>query len=259
MKSTLVGALVMLACSEYATVARADVLTAVFSDPVFSGNLLNDPSPGDLTFMNDSATAVYSIENSGSTLQWGSGPDLNIPADEQFSQLTFTGIPVTLMPGVQKIGTISYLNGTSETGTSIFGATISFYDGLVWLGSDQVILSATVNQSSGTGLSTAQLQADADYINICGNSSSICSSSLESYEDSETGTLTPIVADLYADLDFDLTNVVVPPSQAAFGTVGTLPALGEVPEPPAIVLSLTMLGVCVGLVRRGTRRGSVRS
>jgi hypothetical protein len=264
MKKNLVGGLralplvVVLACSEGATIARADILTAVFSDPVLSGNVVNDPAAGDVTFTDNSATATYSIINSGSTLQWGTGPDLNIPAGEQFSQLSFAGTPVTLGPGVQQIGTISYLNGTSDLGSVIFGATISFFDGDTLLGTDNVIVSTTENQFSGTGLTGAQLQTDADYINICGNSSNICSSSLESYEDSETGTLTPVVANLFADLDFDLTGIVVPADQSAFGTVGNLPPLGAVPEPSAPVLTLTAVGLCIGLARRGLRSRPVQ-
>ena len=48
-----------------------------------------------------------------------------------------------------QLGTITYTNGTSSLDTLIFGATLTFsLDGIV-LGSDEVIITTTSNQSSG--------------------------------------------------------------------------------------------------------------
>src|ERR1700687_3387764 len=75
------------------TTAQADTVIGEFSNPVLFGNVANDPGIGDLTFMDNTGTAVYSIENSGSpnnTIRWGANPSqstltffggLNIPAD----------------------------------------------------------------------------------------------------------------------------------------------------------------------------------
>jgi hypothetical protein len=258
-KKHFVGLLVLtlLAWFGGATTAHADVLgatvSATFTDPVLVGNVANDPAPGELTFVDNSTTATYSGVGTNS-ISWGTGPDLGIPAGEQFSQLTFMGASnINLSSSTpQTIGTISYLNGTSDLDSLIFGVTINFYaaNGSTYLGSDNVIITTTENQYSGTGLTPQQLQTDADYINICGNSSNICGESLESYEDSETGQLSPVVANLQADLDFNLTGITVQNSSSNLGTVGNLPALAQVPEPSALVLTLTALGGCVGLFRR---------
>lgn len=238
-----------------ATTAQADVfapVTATFTDPVLIGVLVNDPASGDDTFSDDSATAVYSGVGTNS-LSWGTAPDLGIPAAEQFSQLTFTGNPAVNLSSStsQQIGTMSFLNGTSDTGTVIFGATITFYANANMLGSDSLIITTTQNQYSGTGLTTAQLQTDADWINICGFSSDICNLALASYEDSETGMLSPVVAKLTAKLDFELTDIAVTADTSNLGTVATLPALGEVPEPSSLTLTFTLLGGCgLGLMRR---------
>jgi hypothetical protein len=162
-------------------IARADIITATFTDPVLFGNDANNPSVGKLTFTDNTGTAVLAGIGTNS-LSWGSGPDLGIPAAEQFSQLTFTGNsgidPTSSIP--QTIGTISFLNGTSDLDSLIFGATINFFDNGGFLGSDDVIITTTSNQFSGIGLTLPQLQTDADYINICGDSSNICNSALVS-------------------------------------------------------------------------------
>lgn len=149
------------------------------------------------------------------------------------------------------------MNGTSALTSLIFGATLSFYDattGGTFLGSDSVIISTTSNQYSGTGLSASQLATDADYINICGNNSSICASSLEAYEDSEggTGVTATLTGKLVGDPHIDLTGISVPPSQyATGGVVGNEPPLG-LPEPSTLGMMSMGLLLCGGLLlRRG--------
>jgi hypothetical protein len=173
-------------------------------------------------------------------LTWGIGTSPTPPAD-QFSQVTFQGNTIPANPSVPfTAGTITFLNGTSSLNSLIFGATIDFYNNSVspanFLGADQMIISTTSNQFSGLGLTLAELQIDADYINICGNSSNICGKSLESYEDSEGGT--GVVADLTATIDgIELTDLTLAPGQNpnTSGIVGALPPLG-VPEPATLAL-----------------------
>lgn len=143
--------------------AHADgvnTIVGVFSDVVDSGNILNDPAVGLKTFLDNSATAPAStfIGGGGSQLQWGTAPDLAIPASEQYSVLSFTGaqdVPDTSPTPIQ-IGTITYLNGTSDLNSIIFGAKLNFYLNSVtpanFLATDTVIVNTTSNQNSGTGL-----------------------------------------------------------------------------------------------------------
>ena len=65
---------------------------------------------------------------------------------------------------------------------------LSLYDNVVspqtYLGTDQIIITTTSNLD-------VDLAQDADYINICGNGSNICGSSIEAYENSEGGQGSP--------------------------------------------------------------------
>lgn len=245
-----------------ATISQASTITgditATFTNPVLIGNVANENGIGSVTFADNSATAVYSGIGTN-TLTWGTGLDLNEPPGEEFSQLVFTGASNVNLSGTNEfIGTISFLNGTSDIDTIIFGATINFYANGNLLGSDNVTITTTSNQNSGIQTDPTLLAEDADYINICGNSSSICDSSLESYEDSETGMLLPVVANLNADLDFDLTNIQVTANTSSLGTVGNLPPLGQVPEPSPVLLTLTILGGCgLAFARRSSAKRSL--
>jgi hypothetical protein len=107
-----------------------------------------------------------------------------------------------------QLGTITYTNGTSSLDTLIFGATLTFsLDGIV-LGSDEVIITTTSNQSSGTDLTPAEAQLDADYINICGNSSNICGTGIQAFENTEgedgAAFSTPLVSALNGTYDTDV-------------------------------------------------------
>ena len=242
---TLIGAATLIAAD-----ARAATIIGVFSGPVTAGNDLNSPVGGQTTFTDNSATAV--ITGSGtSTLTWGTNPDGAPQSTGNFSALTFSGaanLPTAATSPIP-IGTISFYNGTSATDTIIFGATLNLYYGTVspatLLGTDTVAINSTQNQYTGTNLTTAQLQTDADYINICGNSSNVCQSSIESYESTEIPNYQPFLVDLYAiyqsDPSITLTSVVADPSKPGNGLIGSEPATSipvpaSVPEPASLVL-----------------------
>jgi hypothetical protein len=183
-------------------------LTGVFSDPVYLGNILNTPAVGDKTSYDNSGTAPPYTIVSGSTLEWGTNPPTTVGTVS--SELQFTGayLPLGDITTPTQLGTITYTNGTSSLDTLIFGATLTFsLDGIV-LGSDQVIITTTSNQSSGTELTPAEAQLDADYINICGNSSNICGTGIQAFENTEgeggVAFSTPLVAALNGTYDTDV-------------------------------------------------------
>jgi hypothetical protein len=211
---SILGVVALTATTLSATNAAAVVpefqMTGAFSDPVYLGNVLNTPAVGDSTFFNNSATAPAStiISPDGSTLQWGTNPPTSVGT--VFSVLKFTGafLPLGDMATPTQLGTITYTNGTSALNSLIFGATLTFsLDGIV-LGSDQVLITTTSNQSSGTNLTPAQAQLDADYINICGNSSNICGTGIQAFENTqgENGVAfsTPLVAALNGTYNTDV-------------------------------------------------------
>jgi hypothetical protein len=220
-----------------------DQLIGVFSSPVFIGNVLNDPTPGQTVPFNNSSTAPATtiISNGGSTLTWGTAPDLTIPVSQQSSSLTFSGATVPANPTTPfQIGTLTYLNGTSDLNSLIFAATLSFYAGSVSLanlvGTDSVIINTTSNQFGGPPLSLSQLQTDADYINICGPSSTICNMSIEAFETSQggVGVTFDLLGTIVGDPQLTITGVSVASGQDPnnSGFVGTAPPLA-VPGPIA--------------------------
>jgi hypothetical protein len=253
-------ALAVLILWQGGSAAQADEIVGVFSNPIVQGNVLNDPTVGALTPLDNTGTALVGVNSanagcSGSnTLCWGSDPGSGLPLSQQYSELTFTGANVT-GPN-QTIGTINFLNGTSALNSLIFGATLTFYDattGMTNLGSDTVIITTTSNQYSGTGLTPGQLATDADYINICGNFSNICGSSLEAYEDSEggVGVTATLTGSIIGDPHLQLTGISANGQAANGGVVGNEAPMG-VPEPST--LTMMSAGLLLGaalLIRRG--------
>jgi len=263
------GVSVVIAAGEVhaAGIGIGDTLIGVFEPNSVSkqGFVLNSPSLGQVTFNDNSATAVSSIVNStattvigtpplqttGSKLQWGTD-GFPIPPDENFSELIFFGsqIPASFNDPFL-VGRLTFRNGTSLLSSLIFGATLSFYDNVVdadhFLGSDQVYITTTVN----LGASVAQ---DADYVNICGNQSNICDKSLEAFEATQGGT--GVTFDLYGTIVGDpqlfLTNVTLSPDQDPLtsGLVGT--QLAVVPEPGSAGILAAALGL-LGVFLRRTR------
>jgi len=250
--STVVLALISV--GEGAMVAQADTLNGVFSNVITAGFVLNTPTVGTSTFSNNSATYVVGTNTPGgascagaNTLCWGTGTGLGIPASQQYSQLTFAGsTSFNAAPNLpsQYVGSIAYTNGTSLTGTTIFGATLSLYDNDDLLGSYSVLISTTQNQYSGLGLTTAELNTDADFINICGYESNICGDSIEAYEAGEggTGLLVDLDGVLVGDPHIQLGGVNLDPLDAGCttcGIVGTEVQGAVSPEPPSVVLLST--------------------
>ena len=257
--------------------ARADGLTpggtiiGIFSDPIYSGFVTHDPTiSAPPVYFDNSATAPLSLsivnstdptlagtpalQATGSKLQWGS--DASVDPSEQFSELIFFGAPVAAnIHEPFEAGVITYLNGTSNLNSLIFGASLSLYDNVVspqtYLGTDTVIITTTSN----LGVSLAQ---DADYINICGNGSNICGSSIEAYEDSEggTGVTAVLQGQIVGDPQLQFTDVTVSPDQLATGgLVGNEAAAGIIPEPSTWVMII--LGFAgIGLVGYRTKRAS---
>jgi hypothetical protein len=229
-----------------APLALADTIVTTFSNPVLAGSIVNIPAAGQTTYMDDTATAVYTISNGPtvSSLQWGSFSAGE--TSQQFSELTLTGssIPSDVSTPFQ-LGTLTYTNGTSDIGTVIFGATLNFYDNTVsaasFLGSDQIIITTTSNVF---GVPGGLANGDDDYINICGNQSNICATSIEAVEASQGGAgvtvnlFGTIVGDPMADIDF----VQLAPGQDPLtnGFLGSDPAVGaQLPEPGSFSLLLT--------------------
>lgn len=172
------------------------VLEGDFSDVDYGANSSTAPAT---TFITNGAN--------GSTLQWGTG---SVTYGTDYSTVEFIGAAVPLEDTTTPVllGSIVYLNGTSNSNSIISGADLTFSLDGVTLGSDQVIITSTTNlYSNELNLTPAQAQNDADYVNVCGNGSNICSIGIQAYEDTEgfngVPFSTPIVADLYGTYSID--------------------------------------------------------
>lgn len=245
----LAAAAIAFSTHSQATVASGTII-GIFSNPILAGQLVNDPAVGTSVAADNTGTAVYSINsaNSGSSLTWGNDPGTT--GFTTYSELQFFGnqIPSNSHSSFS-VGTITFNNGTSSLTSIIFGATLSFYDNTVssatYLGSDNVIITTTSNV-------VGTLAGDADYINICGNGSNICATSIEAFESSEggTGLTVNLTGTVVGDPTLQLTSVALAPGQpSTAGTLGNEPALGAtVPEPS--VASLLMAGLALALAGR---------
>src|ERR1700722_5928205 len=118
--------------------AGGGTLIGVFSDPIYSGFVPHDPTiSSPPTYFDNSATAPLSLsivnstdptlagtpalQATGSKLQWGS--DASVDPSEQFSELIFFGAPIPAdIHQPFEAGVITYLNGTSDLTSLIFGA-----------------------------------------------------------------------------------------------------------------------------------------
>ncbi len=247
--ASLLGAVLALGASA----ARADGVPAggtiigVFSDVVTQGYVTHYPALTSPPYYYDnSSTAAYSIDNSadptltgagiqatGSKLQWGVSTS-GVAPEDSFSELIFFGgqVPADINQPFQA-GVITFLNGTSDLDSLIFGADLSFYVNSVspadYLGTDRIIITTTSNLD-------VSLAQDADYINICGNGSNVCGTSIEAFEDSEggTGVTVDLTAQIVGDPMLDITDVSLAPGQDPLtsGVLGNeLPLGSAVPEP----------------------------
>ena len=134
----------------------------------------------------------------------------------------------------------------------IFGATLSFYANSVspatFLGSDQVIITTTSN--------IAGVQpVDNDYINICGDSSNICASSIEAVESTEggSGITVNLTGRIVGDPVLFLDSVSLAPGQTDTenGIIGNSPAVGEAtPEPGTWTMLTGALALGFTVIRR---------
>jgi len=268
------GATLLGAGRAQATDIPGGVIIGVFGSVVTSGNAINDPAIGENSYLDNAGSAVYSISNStdttlsgvpavqttGSNLQWGSyPPGYGVDPSDSFSEIEFFGAqaPADIHEPFQ-IGTITFLNGTSELPSLIFSASLSFYVNTVspstYLGTDTVDINTTSNYDDS-------LAQDADWINICGNDSNICTSRLEAFEDSEGGT--GVTAYFYGDITGDpkltLDSISLAPGQdpATSGFIGSGPPLSA-PEPSSWALVLFGFGLCIA-ARFGAARPRART
>jgi len=240
-----------------------DQIVATFSNPVLAGTIANDPVAGSNTYLDNTSTAAYNINNgtSSSNMNWGTYAESNPGDFLTDSVLVFVGSTIPSTPSSAfNIGSLTFLNGTSDLNTLIFGVTMNFYAGSVstasFLGSDTIVITTTSNVFGVPGGLTS---GDDDYVNICGTFSGICGTSIEAVESSEGGT--GVVVNLSGVIAGDPTLTISSAALAAGqnpttnGFLGTDPTVGaDAPEPATFTMMSAGLGLCVLLARRRASR-----
>lgn len=242
--------------------ANADTIIGVFSDPVLAGSVANDPTLGTSTYMDNTGTALYFIDNVNNPAVGGTPPQQQygnfvLWGTSASSEIDFFGAQIPADPETPfQIGTFTFTNGFSNLNQLVFGFTISFYDTVVspesFLGSDQIVITTTQDITGGA-------PGDDDYVNICGTFSSICGTSIEAAETSEggTGVTVNLIGAIVGDPMLTIDSVSLAPGQtgAANGFIGNDPAIGSITPEPGTWTTLFGAGALAAWAR--IRRGRI--
>ena len=242
--ATTLGLIVMAAPPARGGTFNDVQMAGLWSNPVLSGTLYTvNPTTYAVTTQqaDNTATAVYSLI--GNMIQWGSGSSLLSTA----SSVTFVGNSFQTLPLNRQtaLGTLTYLNGESDTGTLIFGATLT----LSVPSTSIVPLPAQlgINTTSNSGLCDL---CDSDYISFLLPVQ--LDKTLNVFE-GQTATFI-LYGSFSGDPTIQLTDVVLAPGQTG-GFVGN--GTGS-PEPGSLILfggSLAVIAILDHLRKRRPERG----
>ena len=242
-------------------------IIATFTGISVAGTIANSPEAGTNSYLDNSATAAYNVSNNvvnnnsaSSSLSWGTYSG-TLTGFQTFSLLVFVGnlIPSTHETAAFNLGSLTFLNGTSDLGTLIFGAQMNFYAGSIsatnYLGTDSITVTTTSNIFNVPG---GVASGDDDYVNICGPLSGICGTSIEAVESSEggTGLVVNLFGKIVGDPVMSISSVDLAGTQSPTtnGFLGSDPAIGaQTPEPAswALITSALVLGFTAVRRRRG--------
>ena len=226
-------------------------IVGVWSAPILTGNLI-DTSGQFLPASDNTATAVSSISANGDTLQWGSGPT---PPPPNASTVSFAGDFFASLPlnvANQKLGTLTYSNGTSTDPTVIFGATLTIYGYMggvpdLAITPLPVLLSIFTTENSG-----ACDTCDADFLAFPPPVS--LNKTARIFEG--TSAQFDLFGTFNGDPTIQITDIELTPGQTG-GFIG--PA--AIPEPGTVILvslALAILGFIRLRGRSHTQKGTVR-
>lgn len=230
----------MLASSAYGEAVTGTVIE-LWSDPLVTGNLLL--SNGQTQFYDNTATGQYHFNNSpegsfGSALTYGISSS---GGGQPFSVLTFFGNTLTSIPLNTPVllGTITFLNGTSDLPSLIFGAKLTLTvkgDSSV----DPLIANVSILRTQNTNFDV-NFDADVFYFDV------LFPQTFNVYEGNNA---TMQVYGMFVnDPQIELTAIELVPGETG-GFIGNgIPS--PVPQPATMFISLAGLcGIALSVHRR---------
>ena len=246
--------------------ASADALysgsiTGIFTAPVLSGSIL-DPLTNTLVFGDNTATAVFTGVGTNH-VTWGSNPTPT-PGTPPMSDVSFVGSSFSNIAPSQpfELGRLFFTNGSTLSGTEIFGFTFTMSATLTGGGGTPITpftsaLTAmmTVNVTTGPcqGIPVTLCKADSDFIEFPslgtllpdGTQSGVSFNVLEGASADAI-----LVGGIVGDPVLELLDIQVAPGSEDSAFIGNGLNDFVAPEPASLILVATGM---LGLMRRFRR------
>ena len=230
----------LLTSTVYAGAVSGTVI-GQWSNPVLTGNLID--STGQVQFFDNTATAQFNIVNSpdgsaGSALSYG----INTQGGGQpFSVLTFFGATLSGVPSNTPVslGRLTFLNGTSDLNSLIFGAKLTLTvknDPTV----DPLVANASIVTTQNTGYDP-NFDADFFYFDV------LFPTTFNVFEGNSATV--DIYGQFVGDPQIEITSVQLVPGETG-GFIGNgIPE--PIPEPATALITMTGLaGFAIAARRR---------
>jgi hypothetical protein len=236
---TLILSTILLTTAVYANAISGKVI-GLWADPLLAGNLLR--TTGQTEFFDNTATAQYHINNSpdgsfGSALTWGIR---GVGGPQPFSVLNFFGATLTGVPANSPVslGRITFLNGTSDLNSLIFGAKLilSIKNDL---SVDPLAANVTIVTTENTGFD-ANFDADYFYFDV------LFPKTFNVYEG--TNATIDVFGQFVGDPQIQLTNILLIPGETG-GFIGN-GTPQPIPEPATLVVTMAGLAAVAITARR---------